>query len=476
MTVRILRGDCLDVLREMPEASVHCVVTDPPYGLEFMGKEWDTFAPARTQYHGTRADTRKNIGTDDSKPGSRHHVAYAMNRPTFRRCALCGKREFSGSPCRCDAPQWTHEQPDAPTRMLAFQTWATEWAREALRVLKPGGYMVAFGGTRTFHRMACAIEDAGFEIRDTLCWLYGSGFPKSLDVSKAIDKAAGAEREVIRERYTVKRIKPGATVEREGAWGKQEIPYTATDSAPATPEAAAWAGWGTALKPAYEPIILARKPLQGTVAANVLAHGTGALNIDACRVPAQGRPSRGNHSDRPADTATSFDMGSGYALGTTDTGRYPANLLHDGSDEVEAAFAAFGERTSGGLQPYREQHCAATSYRLERNKTYTKDADTGSASRFFYCAKADKDDRADSRHPTVKPVALLRWLVRLVTPPGGTVLDPFAGSGTTGEAAMLEGFDALLIERDEQHAADIRHRVDRWSGADLPLLRMAAAD
>lgn len=322
--------------------------------------------------------------------------------------------------------------------------------------MKPGAYMVCFGGTRTAHRLACAIEDAGFEIRDTLCWLYGSGFPKSLDVSKAIDKMAGATREA----GTPRVYADGTT----GHWGVSDKfaqdAHTKSltagtpklDTAPATPEAQQWSGWGTALKPAHEPIILARKPLQGTVAANVLRHGTGAINVDACRVP--------SGPDHAAKCASVVGLNSnrngdcyGEWTGTrTDSysaaGRWPPNVVHDGSPEV---------------------------------------LDTGSAARFFascppspdelrfhYSGKAGTDDRAGSRHPTIKPVALMRWLVRLIAPPGGTVLDPFAGSGTTGEAAMLEGRDALLIEREAQHAADIAHRIKRWSGADLPLLAEVA--
>jgi len=774
MTVRILRGDCLDVLRTLPADSVHCCVTDPPYELGFMGRRWDQTG-----------------------------VAF---RP---------------------------------------ETW-----RAVYDVLKPGAHLVAFGGTRTFHRMACAIEDAGFEIRDTLCWLYGSGFPKSLDVSKAIDKARDDRPDILRvtrfladaaDRCGLSRADVDAHMGtsdmggwwlsrlkhrcacpqwdqwlqlkafigfgdemdaevwrlngRKGqpgeAWHERDViaagkpkgksngiygDFTEDDynyTAPATDLARQWAGWGTALKPAYEPIILARRPLQGTVAANVLAHGTGAININGCRVSSvahrAGDNSAGNgHShanarrtntqstghqetsdvrhalhacllssaleraredrqslnsidgcltcphcgdapprlggvdgqgllQRPNDVdiargfsrcprrehilaGLSMPSGSDTAPHVEQQGRYPANLLHDGSDEVEAAFAAFGERPTGDVQSYKRANRDGYSGGMPEYWNGEHRGDTGSASRFFYearldvrcglcnslcvpdsdtvagckdasnagltssarpsaadgsarrnvpehsrrevadnerqatllvdnaarsftqchqpkpstarqnaeawplekivqnvrsaatlcasCAtaiaqslararssrdsrslplvgfinashekilnrclalyvegrestdiiltipslstlfgsvfhaiaestrqasaassvntesvptrfhyssKADAADRADSRHPTIKPVALLRWLVRLVTPPGGTVLDPFAGSGTTGEAAMLEGFDAVLIERDEQHADDIAHRIKRWSGADLPLLRMATA-
>jgi site-specific DNA-methyltransferase (adenine-specific) len=308
---------------------------------------------------------------------------------------------------------------------VAFE--ADTW-RAVLRVLRPGAHMLAFGGTRTAHRMVCAIEDAGFEIRDTLCWLYGSGFPKSRNLDGE------------------------------------------------------WQGWGTALKPAHEPIILARKPFNGTVAANVLAHGVGALNIDGCRI-----------ATSPADQAyiaehiggfnqtRSIGGKSAYGGGevidraaTYDAakGRWPANVAHDGSAEVLEAFAAFGQCDSRPVKPENLGISGSGQPRgmfqigsTVQNGYY----DNGTAARFFYCAKADTADRADSRHPTVKPVDLLRWLVRLITPPGGTVLDPFAVTGTTAEAAMLEGFDAILIEADAQHVADIRHRIARWSGLDAPL-------
>ena len=189
----LYHGDCLNILPTLADNSIDAVVTDPPYGLEFMGKEWDSFAPERTQYHGERADTSKNISNDSTRPSSRHRISYSMTRPTFRRCTVCTKREFSGSPCICAEPTWAYEQPGGtPTRMAAYQSWCQAWAAECLRVLKPGGHLLAFGGTRTWHRLACAIEDAGFEIRDSigyghtqggdakqlpgpLAWIYGSG-------------------------------------------------------------------------------------------------------------------------------------------------------------------------------------------------------------------------------------------------------------------------------------------------------------
>lgn len=339
----LLLGDCLEVMRTLPDCSVDAVVTDPPYGLAFMGKRWDYDVPS-------------------------------------------------------------------------VEIWA-----ECLRVLKPGGHLLAFAGTRTQHRMAVRIEDAGFEIRDMIAWVYGSGFPKSLDVSKAIDKAAGAEREVIGSYKGASNIGKESTnsyITTESG--------TATDvfiTAPATEAARQWSGWGTALKPALEPITMARKPLSGTVAETVLQHGTGALNVDGCRVEA-GDGYTENAVTQGVNTArTSYDPRQARrTFEPSASGRWPANLIHDGSDEATAGLA--------------------------------------DSARFFYTAKASRDDRSDGNtHPTVKPTDLMRYLCRLVTPPGGVVLDPFMGSGSTGKAAMLEGFEFIGIEREVQYHAIAERRI-----------------
>jgi site-specific DNA-methyltransferase (adenine-specific) len=420
------------------------------------------------------------------------------------------------------------------------------WA-ECLRVLKPGGHLLAFGGTRTYHRMAVAIEDAGFEVRDSLHWVYGSGFPKSLDVSKAIDKAAGAEREVVGQ-YRGPDGKPrwgGNTFSvGEPPDGRGETDITA----PATDAARQWSGWGTALKPAHEPIVVARKPLVGTVAANVLAHGTGALNIDGCRVG----------TDDVLGRAKGGWLKGGYVGGetpqwdsrgtTVEGGRWPANLVFTHAADCEQVgttddtFGGGANATSGFVDGYESGdgftgktvkvpvwRCAdgcpvaeldgqsgerPSSARTSRNHQGGNlgwkagnglgHNDTGGASRFFtvtewdptadvapfrYVAKPSKRERnagldglpekqaqkwnsggiaarraetaqpVANTHPTVKPVALMRWLVRLVTAPGGTVLDPFAGSGTTLVAATLEGFDAIGIEMTDDYLPIIEGRV-----------------
>lgn len=340
-------GDSLDVMRTLDADSVDAVVTDPPYGLTFMGAAWDRGVPG---------------------------VEY-----------------------------WT----------------------EALRVAKPGAHLVAFGGTRTYHRLAVAIEDAGWEIRDCFVWAYGTGFPKSHDVSKAIDKAAGAEREVLGQKvYADGHIQNNATKRnRSGRYNfslRDGIDPNQMDTAPATDDARRWSGWGTALKPSWEPAVMARKPFRGTVAENVLRHGTGAINVDGCRVKANDDPLRW---ERPRNMGFHGGTDQGKCAALTSDGRWPANLAHDGSPAVLDLFP-------------RE------------------------AARFFYSAKASKADRGEGNtHPTVKPSDLMAYVCRLVTPPGGLVLDPFAGSGSTGVGALREGFRFVGIELSEDYAAIARGRL-----------------
>ena len=383
MKARLLTGDCLERLRELPDASVAAIVTDPPYGLGFMGKAWDHAVPS-----------------------------------------------------------------------------ADVW-REVLRVLRPGGHMVAFFGSRTYHRGAVAIEDAGFEVRDQLMWIYGSGFPKSLDVSKAIDKAAGASREVV-GRYRAA-VQTGVTGGLNGSKADSDGVTWATITAPATDAARQWNGWGTALKPAHEPIVLARKPLQGTVAANVLAHGTGAINVEACRVGTESTKTK-HHAEmgyHGGNKAAEYTTGS-------DAGRWPANVLHDGSDEVLEHFPQTTSGTKDGGKYARGVGVHDGGQRTDGSSSF---GDSGSAARFFYSPKADAEDRNEglprdmrNTHPTVKPVDLMRWLVKLITPPGGLVLDPFMGSGSTGKAALLDGFDFIGVDLDPKHVAIAEARLRNAGG------------
>jgi DNA modification methylase len=445
--IRVLHGDCRAVLATLEADNIDACWTDPPYGIGFMGKEWDGPA-AFVQRRADKSNTWDHVG------GNHNPVDSADQART---------RLVEG---------------------VKYHGWCTEWARELYRVLKPGAYLMACGGTRTYHRLACAIEDAGFEIRDACSWLYGQGFPKSRDASKACsdlrcecEAIPASERQILCDRC-----------------GKPLIPD----------------GFGTALKPAQELIVLARKPMVGNLAQNLMRHGTGAINVDACRVEGGERPARSNEVSRSGLTGTggastygSFAVRGSIAIGTTGTGRWPANVQHDGSEEVVAMFP----REAGAFAPVRRRN--ADKFR----NTYgsfagdvdeaasTFHGDSGSAARFFFSPKADAEariyecticqrkinanDRARHKHgqknnahikshPTVKPIDLIRYYLRLIVPPGGTVIDPFAGTGTTGEAAMLEGFGCLMIERDEGTVADIQHRIARWSGQDAPLFAEAA--
>ena len=448
---RVELGDCVQVLAAMPEASVDAVVCDPPYGLEFMGKEWDRL--------GAGVETVAE-GTDESHPfrDGTQRVRYGVSA-------------------------------------ASMQTWHESWARQALRVLKPGGHLLAFGGTRTYHRLACALEDAGFEIRDCLTWLYGSGFPKSLDVSRAVDQAQGIDT-TADERWTpTPHFVTGAmrTASGNSQQVGQALPGERVLYAPASAAAEQWQGWGTALKPANEPVVLARRPLDGTVAATVLAHGTGALNVDGCRLDARGEEQvQGAYVGSDVQVAGERDAGKVYGA---DLGRWPANVLLDESAAQQLDEQA-GERAAGNHPAHRAGERGENVYGLGHVGTdgERRPTEAGGASRFFYVAKAsaaernaglaafealfaptmgngiggkehDPDTATPKRnvHPTVKPIALMRWLCRLVTPAGGTVLDPFTGSGTTGIAAGLEGYEFVGVERDPEYVAIARARIAWWS-------------
>lgn len=420
MTIRILTGDCRERLKDLDDNSVDSCVCDPPYHLTSIVKRFGSTNAAPAKVGKTGAYARASAG-------------------------------FMGQ-------QW-----DGGDVAFDPDTW-----REVFRVLKPGAHLVAFSGTRTYHRMACAIEDSGFEIRDQLAWTYGSGFPKSHDVSKAIDKMAGAEREklgTMPDRWTG----AGAVLNFATDRPQEEVVVL---GGPATQEAAGWEGWGTALKPAWEPICLARKPLIGTVAANVLEHGTGALNIDGCRIEADGRPLR-----IPGQRSGFADVGvsaGSAAAGETDLGRWPANIIHDGSEEVLAGFPDT-ESGTGAVKRATAAGYQGNALGKESRPVGTpmvEYGDSGSAARFFYCAKADSAERhagcedleKGNNHPTVKPVDLMRWLCRLVTPKGGTVLDPFMGSGSTMIAADAEQFHGVGCELSPEYSAIAERRIRAAGG------------
>ena len=362
---KIFNGDCLKVMQEFESNTFDAIVTDPPYGLGFMGANWDNDVPG---------------------------IAY--------------------------------------------------WI-EALRVAKPGAHLLCFGGTRKFHRMACAIEDAGWEIRDCVMWTYGSGFPKSMDVAKAIDKANGYVGEVIGTR-TVDVGMQGGNMHAGRQQQQQQQQVHALSE-----QAEEWKGWGTSLKPAWEPIILARKPIDGTIANNVLEYGTGALNIDGCRVGVD--VIKTNGGDKFPNVYGKYKT----CVESEHVGRFPANLVHDGSDDVLELFPETKPARKGKL---RFGKGGNTFYPNGKTVATEYNDNGGSAARFFYCAKATKKDRGEfNDHPTVKPNDLMRWLVRLVCPEGGQLLDPFMGSGSTGIACADEGINFVGIEREE-HFAEIAER------------------
>lgn len=401
-------GDCRDVMRLMEPESVDSIVSDPPYGIDFMGKGWDHGVPS------------------------------------------------------------------------------VEFWKEALRVAKPGAYLLAFGGTRTFHRLAVAIEDSGWEIRDTIMWVYGSGFPKSHNIGKAIDKIEGNEREVVGEkkRGDVQKAKDKGVGYLADFANRNNVKQFGYGTETLTKGNSEWEGWGTALKPAWEPIIVARKPIIGTVAENVLKHGTGGMNIDACRV--EGEPTSGSGANMSNDVYGKYqDVKVGKPNVVNVQGRFPANLIHDGSDEVVAGFPHLhGNKSDVGTG------VDAGSYEISYSGIANRDYGSkgGSAARFFYCAKANQTDRnegldeipifegkrthsggLDTRgrpipknkniHPTVKPTDLMRYLCRLVTQPNGIVLDPFMGSGSTGKAAVLEGFRFMGIDLNEEYCTIAKSRI-----------------
>lgn len=385
MSWRVLTGDSLEVLGQIGAGSIDAVVTDPPYGIGFMGCDWD-----RPGVKARRNGTPQSGGAMEA---GRYDLSTTANR--------------------------------------AFQGWCEAWAAECLRVLKPGGHLLAFGGTRTYHRLTAGIEDAGFEIRDCLTWLYGSGFPKSSRVSRdpRFCQCDGARDDSDWSTQPAPRTGSGSESP------ERHTPRTNGSASP-FPKCRACGkpdpkGWGTALKPAHEPIVVARKPLAGTVAANVQAHGTGALNIAGCRI---------------GDAA----------------GRWPANVVLD-PEAAELLDEQAGTLTSGSGELRRGADKFRTAYGEFKGTDEPADVlygDSGGASRFFYCAKTSSAERGQGNtHPTVKPVALMRWLVRLVLPPGGTVLDPFTGSGTTGIAALREDFSFVGVEREPAYVAIARQRI-----------------
>lgn len=405
--VRLYHGDCLEVMRSLPECSVDAIVCDPPYGLSPDGKSrtWDDIAELRAQGKGPRGG-------------------------------------FMGR-------QWDAAVP------------GVTWARECLRVLKPGGHLIAFSSTRTSGRLMCALEDGGFEIRDTIHWLHYQGFPKALDISKAIDKAAGAERGTPRhlavDSRNISIAGNDGLCEQCGRHrgGQPGNCHCDKRGAPATDDAKRWNGWGTALKPAIEPAILARKPLsEKTVAANVLRWGTGALNVDACRYaegdrawPKLEHEKHARKNKHSIGSVGVFEGGGGeYTTNSNDLGRWPANLYHC-------------------PKPSRREREAGTEHLAGGNSVLDHRAEGSAGLQSPRAGAGRTSGKLGNHHPTVKPLGLMRWLVRLVRPPGGIVLDPFAGSGTTLCAGALEGVEVWGIELEADYLPIIRARAAHWLAA-----------
>lgn len=422
MNKQLIIGDCLEELDKIKENSIDAIITDPPYELNFMNKGWD------------------NAGV-------------SFNKNTWEKC---------------------------------------------LRVLKPGGYLLAFGGSRTSHRIACAIEDAGFEIRDTIMWLYGSGFPKSMNISKGIEaknkygKANTIAKRKVEQNSDGKEYKIVQT--NNGAMGEKKI-FNRREYKPVDSAAKKWAGWGTCLKPAFEPIIVARKPFRGSLVDNILEHGVGGLNIDECRVGSEERVQFSGGSVSKSTVYNKFKQDNSHY--ETVTGRFPANIIHDGSEEATGGMPQTKGSQGKGFKK-GDYKSSAVNTPFSRGD-YVPYNDSGSASRYFYCAKASKRDRDEGLdgfkegkttdgntrsnpetartfgansalrrnvHPTVKPTALMRYLVRLVCPKGSVILDPFMGSGSTGKAVAYEnkernaGYSFIGIEQNPEYVEIAKARIE----------------
>lgn len=468
-SVTLYYGDCLDVLRELPDSSVDSVVTDPPYGLEFMGRGWD----APWQESDVNADAGfKGGGIDVTKR------LPSFTGSTNPKCRVCkgtrrGRRDGTAKVAVCLCADGGHFPNVRAVEMRAFQDWCEAWAVECLRILKPGGHLVAFGGSRTWHRLAVAVEDAGFEIRDSIAWLYGSGFPKSMNVAKAI--STGGRPEDIRRAAMGDEYSPSGRGRVNYDHGGASVMNGSSSDVPLTREAEGWQGWGTALKPAFEPIVVGRKSLAGTVAHNVLTHGTGALNIDACRTATATADDYGRSTTRADGSRSTSHEVFGVDTRTDptaahDRGRWPTNVVLDDS-QAAALDEQSGILKSGAYSGKRNSskfgHLYGEFTGTESSET-PREASEGGASRFFptfhYEAKAPASERPavnGVQHPTVKPLDLMRWLVRLVTPPNGVVLEPFAGSGTTAEACVLEHMQCIAIEREADYLPLITSRLTK---------------
>ena len=445
MNIDLRLGDCIEVLKTLPDNSVDSIVVDPPYGIGFMNKEWDN--PAK---HKELIDREKNRSEERYQEG-KSPVKGGFSKGVQPGLAIGGAKEG----------RW-------------FQEWCELWGAECIRVLKPGGYILSFSAPRTYHRMTTAFEEVGFEIRDQLMWIFGSGFPKSLNIGKAVDKLQGNEREVLGTiaEFSMDGANRNANNHRGIKEAAKEIQhdygYKSGWDTPVTKGNSEWEGWGTALKPAHEPIVMARKPLsEKTNVENILKWGTGGLNIDGSRIGFKENENTNNWTStrdkKPEKTGWSF-RGENGGPEMNNEGRFPANIIFDeeaGQLLDEQSGIGKGQkkpRVQKGTKDYTNDTWGLKVKDGHESPTYN---DMGGASRFFYCPKVSKKERGEGNvHPTVKPIKLMEYLIKLVTRKGGVVMDPFMGSGSTGIAAVKNGYDFIGIEKEEEYLNIAQNRIN----------------
>ena len=423
-------GDCIEVLKTLEDNSVDSIVTDPPYGIGFMNKEWDNPQKHKEliEREAKRSEQRFEEGKSPAKGGFSKGVQPGL--------PIGGAKEG----------RW-------------FQEWCEEWAAECFRVLKPGGHILSFSAPRTYHRMATAFEEVGFQVRDQIMWVFGSGFPKSHNIGKAIDKMQGNEREVLeptgRYKYSFDNSLKG------DIYGEYAHDIKLTKGQ------GEWEGWGTALKPAHEPICMARKPLsEKSIAENVLKWGTGGINIDGSRIGSEVRTTP-IHSDDVKDDTTMFGLHKTIQHERVETteGRFPANIMFD-EEAGKILDEQSGDRKSTGSVRKKDTETDPSSMDFKHKEGENSNpyaGQSGGASRFFYCPKVSKKERGEGNvHPTVKPIALMEYLIKLVTPKGGIVLEPFMGSGSTGIAAKKLGMSFIGIEKEEEYMEIAKRRIENY--------------